>query len=636
MLLGLMGGGGGRGWGRRGGSDDALKKTKPLKITDRRMLGWFYTSIAREHWPKIALGVFCMITSASLGLYVPMVMKSIFDDVIQDGRRDLLAGLVYQLLMYQAGSQVLGAARTTIMHLLGQRLVHVLRMQCFSHLVTLGMSYFERERTGDIMSRVSNDVQAVENLVVHATDDMISNIIRVVGTVGFMFYLSWKLAMVALAPLPIFVGCLLIFSHYIRPVFRKIRDELGDINVKLQERISGMLIIKSFAREEDEVRSFEQSSGEYWRANSKSIWMWSTFFPFVSLITSVGMVIMIWYGAELTTTDSRFSSPGTIVAFLAYLQQFYGPVGSLMRVYNTVLNALASMARIFELLDEVPDVADKPDAVELGRVEGAVNIENVSFRYATGENVLQGVSVSAEPGEMVAIVGRSGAGKTTLVNLIPRFYDPYEGRVLIDGHDVRDVTQKSLRRNIGIVLQDTFLFNDTVRNNIRYACPDADDERIIEAAKAAHAHDFISELDEGYDTVVGERGVKLSGGQKQRISIARALLADPRILILDEATSSVDTEAEQIIQRALMNLQVGRTTFVIAHRLSTIRRADKIVVIDEGEIVEQADHESLMARNGLYKEMYTRQFQIEEDWNSASTGLGGGISGPPAGNGPPM
>ena len=630
----MMGGMGGR--GRHGGrghhSDDS--DTQPLKITDRRMLGWFFQHLISQHWYKLVFGVLCMVLSAGAGLYVPMILKDVFDKVITGGRTDLLLGLVINLLIVQSAGQILGAARMNVMHLLGQRFVFTVRTDCFRHLMSLGMSYFERERTGDIMSRISNDVGAVEDMVVHGTDEVLSNVLLVFGTVGCMFWLSWKLAVVSLAPLPIFLISLVIFARFIRPVFRRIRERLGDINVKLQERISGVQVIKAFAREKAEVDFFAESSREYWAESAKSIWMWSTFFPFVGLITSAGMVMMIWYGASLAATGSEFSSAGTVVAFLAYLQRFYQPIGALARVYNTFNRALASLARIFELLDARPDVADKEDAIELDELEGRVDIEHVSFKYATGETVLSDVSVSARPGETVAIVGRSGAGKTSLVNLIPRFYDPFEGRILVDGRDVRDVTGESLRNNIGIVLQETFLFNATVKENILYARPDATEEEMLEAAKAAYADEFIENLEDKYETVVGERGVKLSGGQKQRLAIARALLADPRILILDEATSLVDTEAEQIIQKALNNLRKGRTTFAIAHRLSTIRSADKIVVIDDGEVVEQDRHEALMAKNGLYAEMYNRQFQIEEDWG-ISPGLGGGLTDRAREDGPP-
>lgn len=611
MVMGgraFRGGGGPHGRGR-----DGEPEVEPLKITDRRMLGWFVNNLG-PHWYKIALGVSAMVLGTAAEMSVPLVLKSVFDDVIMPGDLEPLSRLVVLLLVFVATGQILGAVRMNVMHLLGQRFVYTLRMQCYHHIMRLGLGYFERQRTGDVMSRVSNDVGAVEDMVVHGTDNVITSVVQIALIIGVMFWLNVSLALVAIAPLPIFIISIVIFARFIRPVFRRIREELGDINVKLQERISGIQVIKAFGREEEEVDYFEESSRAYWRMSAKSIWMWTTFFPAVGLITSAGMVIVIWYGATLATRGVDYGTAGTLVAFMVYLQRFYHPIGALVQVYNTLNRALASMARIFELLDETPDVQDKEDAVELGEVEGRVDIEGVSFKYATGETVLHDVSVSAAPGETVAIVGRSGAGKTTLVNLIPRFYDPYEGRVLVDGHDVRDVTVHSLRRNTGIVLQETFLFNDTVKENIRYARPDATDEEVIAAARSAYAHDFIERLEEGYESVIGERGVKLSGGQKQRIAIARALLADPRILILDEATSLVDTEAEQMIQQALHNLKQGRTTFAIAHRLSTIRNADRIVVIDEGEIVEQDRHDALMARNGLYAEMYNRQFQIDETW----------------------
>jgi len=603
----------------------------PLKITDKRMLAWFYTHLG-PHWFKILMGILAMTGSTWAGLYQPKLLKDIIDKVISHGQRELLGPLAVALMFWTLTGGVLGAARMTIMHLLGQRFIYTLRMDCYRHLMTLDLDYFENQRTGDIMSRISNDVGMVEDMVVHGTDNLVSNSLRVVGVIAFMFYLNWRMAIVALIPLPIFLISLFLFGRLIRPVFRQIREELGEINVKLQERVSGIQVIKAFAREDAEIEYFDKTAREYWKVNAKSIWMWSTFFPAVGLITSAGSVVMVWYGARLALSGTGVGSAGDVVAFMLYLQQFYQPIGTLVQTYNTMNRALASMARIFELLDEKPQVVEKPDAIVLQDVKGQVDIEHVSFKYRTGETVLRDVSVSAAPGETVAIVGRSGAGKTTLVNLIPRFYDPYEGRVLVDGIDVRDVTKQSLRRHIGMVLQETFLFNATVRENILYARPDATEEELIAAAKAAYAHDFILELEKGYDTLVGERGVRLSGGQKQRLSIARALLANPRILILDEATSLVDTEAEQIIQKALANLMKGRTTFVIAHRLSTIRNANKIVVIDEGQVVEQDRHEALMARQGLYAEMYNRQFQFEEDWGIGSgigEGTGGGSMGMP-------
>ncbi|MFW6155990.1 MAG: ABC transporter ATP-binding protein, partial [Armatimonadota bacterium] len=514
-----------------------------------------------------------------------------------------------------------------VMHRLGQRFVLDVRLNAYKHLLRQSLSFFEARRPGDIMSRVSNDVNTVEDMVVHGVDTIISDSLTVIGTVAFIVWMNWKLALIGMAPLPIFLVGVIVFARIIRPLYERIREELGDINSRLQESLEGMQVVKAFNREDHEYERFEMDSTEYYQASVRGIWLWSTFFPAMGFMTTLGLIGVIYFGARMTVTGD--ASPGTIVAFLAYMQHFYNPIRSLVRVHNVFNRALASLARIFDLLDEEPDVEEKPDAEELPRLGGQVSVEDVTFRYATGEVVLEEVSVDAEPGETVAIVGRSGAGKTSLVNLIPRFYDTAEGRVLVDGHDVRDVTLDSLRSQIGIVLQDTFLFNDTVRNNIRYGRLDATDEEIEDAARRAYATEFIEDLPKGFDTVIGERGVKLSGGQKQRIAIARALLADPRILILDEATSLVDTEAEQLIQRALDGLRHDRTTFVIAHRLSTVRDADKIVVIEGGQIVEEDSHEELMARNGVYADMYNRQFRMQDVWFGERESAFG-ESGPPS------
>jgi ABC-type multidrug transport system fused ATPase/permease subunit len=616
----MMGAGGARGLGLRGFAHGGREKEPDsLKISDRRMLLWFYSSLI-PHWPKVTLALFAMLASTAAGLAIPLVLRSIFDDVIKAGNRGPLLKLSLLFLGLTVATQALGAARTNIMHLLGLRFSYDLRMRCFRHMIRLDLGYFQRQRSGDIMSRISNDVGAAENMVVHGSDDIISNSLFIIGAVGILFWMDWRMALVALAPIPIYVACLWVFAHYIRPIFRRIREELGEINAKLQERLAGIQVIKAFGREEAEEEYFDESAREFWRMSAKSVWMWSTFFPAMSVITSCGLVVLVWYGAGKAAVAGSGVTAGTVVAFMGYMQQFYRPIGMLARVQNTVNQCLASMARVFQLLDEEPDVKEKEDAVALGRVEGRVEIENVSFRYETGEMVLQDVSIAAEPGETVAIVGRSGAGKTSLINLIARFYDPIEGRILVDGYDLRDVTLHSLRRNIAMVLQETFLFNTTVKENILYGRPDAPEEDVLRAARAAHAHGFITGLENGYDTMIGERGVRLSGGEKQRIAIARAFLADPRILILDEATSMVDTEAEQIIQQALRDLMQGRTTFVIAHRLSTIRNANKIVVIDDGQVVEQDRHRALMEKGGLYADMVNRQVGMdleETEWDGS-------------------
>ncbi len=598
--------------GRRGligPSGDELR----ARITDRRLIGWFYRTLA-PHWPKVLVSVLAMLLGTAADLYPPVITKYVFDDVLGHGRYQLLPRLALLLLGCFLASALFNAVRMAVMHILGQRMVYDLRRQAHTHLQRLSLSYFESTSTGDIMSRLSNDVESVENMVVHGTDTVIADLLRVVGTMAIMFYFAWKLSFLALAPLPLFVPAVILFARKVRPYYRKVRDQLGEINAHLQENVTGIRVVKAFARETHEEQLFDRESRAYLKAAVRGIWMWSTFFPAMGFLTSLSIIAVTYFGARAVGLGTEGITAGTIVMFLGYMMRFYGPVQSLMNVHNVVNRALASLARIFELFDREPEVKDVPDAEELRALEGRVALEHVSFSYDGGEQVLADVSISSEPVETVAIVGRSGAGKTSIINLIPRFYDVVSGRVVVDGRDVRHVTQASLRSQTGMVLQDTFLFNDTVAGNIRYGKLEATDEEVIVAAQAANAHEFImKDLPDGYETQIGERGVKLSGGQKQRLAIARALLADPRILILDEATSSVDTEAEQEIQAALERLMQNRTTFVIAHRLSTVRKADRIVVLEDGQIVEEGRHADLMGRDGLYREMYERQFELDDE-----------------------
>lgn len=586
------------------------EEVKPLKITDVRMLAWFARHIG-PHWPKLLLATCAMVISSISSVYIPVVMgRRVIDQAILQQQWEMLGTFTLWLVGLFFIQSLFSAIRMNVMHQLGQRFVYDLRVIAYEHLQRLSLSYFHTRNTGDIMSRISNDVGAVEDMVVHGTDSVISNGLMVVFILVILFRTNAHLTALALLPLPIFIAAILIFARIIRPLYERIREQLGDINTKLQENITGIQVVKAFGREEFELNEFKQSSHEYMRLNIRGIWLWTSFFPFLGFLTSMSIVLVVWVAGLMMRKET--ATVGTLVVFIGELQQFYHPVGMLLRVHNVFNRALAALARIFQLLDQKPEVKEAPDAIELTDVAGRVEFRNVSFRYPTGELVLKNVNVVAEPGEMVAVVGRSGAGKTSLVNLIPRFYDPQEGQVLIDGIDVRKVTLKSLRAQIAMVLQETFLFDGTVKENILYGRLNATDEEVEAAAKAAYAHEFIMNLPDGYDTIIGERGVKLSGGQRQRIAIARAILKDPRILILDEATSLVDTEAEQMIQAALENLMHGRTTFVIAHRLSTVRNADKIVVIDEGEVVEQADHETLMRQGGLYADMYMRQFQLQQ------------------------
>ncbi len=598
-------------------SDEELRR----RIGDRRMVAWFYRSVL-PYWVRVLVGLTSMLIGAAADMAPPLLMKSVVDDVMVNGEISKLPTLGLALLGCAAASALFSGLRMGVMHILAQRMVYDLRRNVHRHLQKLSLGYFESTSTGDIMSRLSNDVESVENLVAHGTDTIVSDSVRLLMMVGIMFYLSWKLAAVALIPLPLFLVGVVWFARKVRPYYRAVRDQLGEINAHLQENISGIRVVKAFAREEYEEELFDKASYEYYRAYRKGVMMWSSFFPAMGFLSSISVVLIVWVGAGMVNAGQGGATVGTIVAFLGYIMNFYGPVRSLLRVHNEFNRALASLARIFEVMDLQPDITDAPDAVPMDRIKGEVRYDGVSFRYHTGEIVLRDVDLVAAPGQTVAIVGRSGAGKTSIVNLVPRFYDPLSGVVKVDDVDIRQVQTASLRSQMALVLQDTFLFNDTVMENIRYGRLDATDEEIRRAAVDAYAHDFIMEdLPDGYDTLIGERGVKLSGGQKQRLAIARALLADPRILILDEATSSVDTEAERIIQAAINRLVKGRTTFVIAHRLSTIVNADQIVVLEDGEVVERGTHKELMALNGLYKQMYEMQFEFPENDDEPPPGL---------------
>jgi ABC-type multidrug transport system fused ATPase/permease subunit len=402
-----------------------------------------------------------------------------------------------------------------------------------------------------------------------------------------------------------------IFNQRVRPIYRQVRDRLGDINARLQDNLAGIRVIQAFEQEENELRTFSTVSEDYYRERVNAIRLWSTFFPALHFLTSVGGALVLGFGARAVVADRI--TLGTLVAFLGYITSFYAPLRRLTQVDNTFQQAIAAGERIFELLDEETEIDSAPDALALAETRGEVRFEDVHFRYGEGDEVLHDIDFHMAPGEVVALVGPSGAGKTSIANLLCRFYDPGHGRILVDGHDLRDLDLQSLRQHIAVVLQDTFLFNSTVRGNICYGKPDATEAEMIAAAEAAHAHDFIlNELPNGYDTEIGERGVRLSGGQKQRLALARAIITNPSILILDEATSSVDAEAEHLIQQALDEVLQGRTALVIAHRLSTIRNADKIIALEDGRIREVGDHHDLLDRGGLYSQLYRRQLELTE------------------------
>ena len=570
----------------------------------KRLFGYL-----KPYWKQLVIIAVLLLAWTGLGLLPPLFQRAIIDDVVEAGDTSRLPLLVAGLVGTFAALHLVSAGDLYLRHALGELFILDLRMRVYAYLQGLSLSFFERTSTGEIMSRVTNDINALESFVTHGSSLTVVDLLRLVSTAIVLLWLDWRLALVVMLPVPVLGVALRLFNRRVRPIYRRVRDRLGGINAKLQDNIAGIRVIQAFGQEEAALDRFGGESRAYYQARVQGVRAWSVFFPAIRFVASLGMVLVLTFGAHLVVNGEM--SLGTLVAFLSYATSFYQPINRLTEVDNIFQQAIAAGERIFELLDETPEIQDAPDALALSQVRGEIKFEQVYFRYGVeNEYVLHDVTFHVAPGEVVALVGPSGAGKTSIANLISRFYDPKQGQVLVDGHDLRDLQLDSLRAHIAVVLQETFLFNTTIRDNLLFAKPDASEDEMRSAARAAYAHDFIMELPAAYDTEIGERGVKLSGGQKQRLALARAILADPRILILDEATSSVDAEAEYLIQQALDRVLEGRTAIVIAHRLSTIRNADKIIALEDGRIREVGDHRELMARGWLYSHLYQRQVEL--------------------------
>ncbi|MBT4139407.1 MAG: ATP-binding cassette domain-containing protein [Candidatus Latescibacteria bacterium] len=576
-------------------------------------------SYAKPHWKLGVISLFLLLTATFIGLLPPLLMRELIDNVLEpasdpffikeDGYAQLYM-LVGMFFMINLSSSVLSAIRSYILSKLGQHVTYDLRNQVYQHLHRHSLSFYNERETGRIMASITQDVGRLQDFISDGLQEVIRDILTIVIICVILFSMNPKLAALTLLSTPLLVYTTLKFSERFHSTYRGLWRRWAGISALLADTIPGVRVVKAFTQEDREVEKFETRSKELLEGEVRVAGIRSVFSPIMAFITSISTLV-IWFVGGGSVIEQTLTL-GNFVAFTQYMYRYYGPVQSLCRLNHRFQRASTSAERVFEVLDTQPDVIDQPNVIKLPRIEGKVEFQDVTFSYEPGKPVLQDLSFTIEAGEMIGLAGHSGAGKSTLINLICRFYDIESGKILIDGHDLQDVSLKSLRDQIGVVLQDPFLFNAPMVENIAYGKPDASLAEIVAAAKTANAHDFILRLPDGYDTPVGERGVRLSGGERQRISIARAILRDPRILILDEATSSMDTETEAQIQEALHRLIQGRTTFAIAHRLSTLKHANRLLIIENGELAEIGSHDELIAQDGIYARLCHMQTELSQ------------------------
>lgn len=568
-------------------------------------------SYIKPYLHVLAAALLCTVLAAGGNLYLPWIIKDMVDKVLSEKDAFMLNVIAASIIVIFIFRGIFYYGQNYLMNWVGQRVVIDIRGEVFRKLQRLSMSFYDKNKTGTIMSYVTNDVSALQGAMIDNTIELVTEGFILLGSVCAMVYLDWKLTIFTFCTFPVVLWFMNFFGKKIRRSGGQIQEAAADITSVLQESISSARVVKSFVRETYEIERFDKENMANFTANMRNAKYMATLTPTIELVAALGVTLILWYGGH-NVIDGE-TTAGSLIAFLVYAVNISNPIKRITRVIGNIQKALAAAQRVFDVLDLPEEVKDRPDARMLPAVTGNVSFEHVSFSYNEGDEIIHDLSFAVKSGQAVGLVGPSGAGKSTIASLLPRFYNCDSGTIRIDGMDIKEATLDSLRQQVGIVPQETILFNGSVYDNILYGRLDATKEEIEAAAKAANAHGFIMELPQGYDTMLGDRGVNISGGQRQRIAIARAILKDPRILILDEATSALDTESERVVQEALNRLMIGRTSIIIAHRLSTIKNADRILVMEKGRLVEDGTHDELMEKNGLYAHLYQIQYRNNQE-----------------------